>query len=200
MNLKHIVLDHRCVRQDAREVDTKFSKTFTSYFFPVGEKIEQVVAGWVGYLREEKLWGPDDPLFPTTCIATGDHHGFGAAGVKRAHWRTAGPIRSIFKTAFQHAGLPYFNPHSFRNTLVQLGERRCRSPEEFKAWSQNLGHEKILTTFNSYGEVPTMRQGDLMRAFGEGPAEEELGDSQAWKRLKRLLAERPSEAVDDDKT
>jgi len=43
--------------------------------------------------------------------------------------------------------LPYFNPHSFRNTLVRLGQEICRSPEEFKSWSQNLGHEKVLTTF-----------------------------------------------------
>lgn len=29
----------------------------------------------------------------------------------------------------------------------------CRIPEQFKAWRKNLGHEKVLTTFLSYGEV-----------------------------------------------
>src|ERR1700733_13304998 len=33
MKLKHIDLIERCVRQDAREVKTKFSKTFSTYFF-----------------------------------------------------------------------------------------------------------------------------------------------------------------------
>jgi hypothetical protein len=28
-------------------------------------------------------------------------------------------IREIFREAFDRAGLPYFNPHSFRNTLAQ---------------------------------------------------------------------------------
>jgi hypothetical protein len=42
-----------------------------------------------------------------------------------------------------------------------LGEKLCRTPEEFKAWSQNLGHEKVLTTFTSYGEIPCQRQGEL---------------------------------------
>ena len=28
----------------------------------------------------------------------------------------------------------------------------CKTPEEYKAWSQNLGHEGVLTTFCSYGE------------------------------------------------
>src|SRR5262249_55373820 len=31
--------------------------------------------------------------------------------------------------------------HSFRKTLVLLGGKICKSAEEYKAWSQNLGHE-----------------------------------------------------------
>jgi hypothetical protein len=88
---------------------------------------------------------------------------FEAAGLTREHWSTASPIRTIFREAFTRAGLPYFNPHSFRNTLVQLGQAVCKSPEQFKAWSQNLGHEKTLTTFLSYGEVACPRQGEIMR-------------------------------------
>jgi hypothetical protein len=38
------------------------------------------------------------------------------------------------------------------------------SPEEMKAWSQNLGHADVLTTFTSYGQVPVHRQGELIRA------------------------------------
>jgi hypothetical protein len=45
----------------------------------------------------------------------------------------ASPIRTIFRDAFVCAGLPYFNPHSFRNTLVQLGEDVFRTPKQFKA-------------------------------------------------------------------
>ena len=79
------------------------------------------------------------------------------------NWSSASPIRSIFREAFISAGLPYFNPHSFRNTLAQLGEEMCKTPEDFKAWSQNLGHEKVLTTFISYGEVACQRQGEIIR-------------------------------------
>jgi integrase len=74
-------------------------------------------------------------------------------------------IRTIFREAFQRAGLPYFNPHSFRNTLVRLGQDLCKSPEAFKAWSQNLGHEKVLTTFTSYGAVACDRQGEILRSL-----------------------------------
>ena len=83
----------------------------------------------------------------------------------RKHWSNATPIRTIFRKAFVDAGLSYFNPHSFRNTLVRLGETTCKSPEEFKAWSQNLGHEKVLTTLTSYGEVACQRQGEIIRGL-----------------------------------
>jgi len=166
MKLKHVNLAAGCVEQDAREVQTKFSKTFTTYFFPVGEGIHLIVAEWVSFLREEMLWGNDDPLFPATRIALGDSRQFEAVGLSRTHWSSAARIRTIFQEAFASAGLPYFNPHSFRNTLVRLGQVVCNTPEEFKAWSQNLGHDKVLTTFLSYGQVESPRQGEIIRGLG----------------------------------
>jgi len=165
MKLKHVDLIANNVNQDAREVKTKFSKTFNTFFFPVGDEIRRIVAEWVSYLREDKLWGNDDPLFPATRIALGAARQFEVSGLERDHWSSASPIRAIFRKAFVSAGLPYFNPHSFRNTLVQLGQDVCKSPEQFKAWSQNLGHEKVLTTFLSYGEVACQRQGEIIRAL-----------------------------------
>ena len=163
LKLKHVDLVGSCVIQDAREVNTKFSKTFSTFFFPVEEEIRSIVTDWVSYLRNEKLWGNDDPLFPATQVVLGSDRQFTAAGLARDHWSNASPIRAIFREAFVSAGLPYFHPHSFRNTLVQLGQRVCKTPEQFKAWSQNLGHEKVLTTFLSYGEVPCQRQGEIIR-------------------------------------
>lgn len=165
MKLKHVDLIAGCVNQDAREVKTKFSKTFDTFFFPVGGEVREIVAEWVTYLREEKLWGNDDPLFPATHIAPGAALQFEVVGLKRDHWSSASPIRTIFREAFVGAGLPYFNPHSFRNILVQLGQDVCKTPEQFKSWSQNLGHEKVLTTFTSYGEVSCQRQGEIIRGL-----------------------------------
>ncbi len=91
---------------------------------------------------------------------------FEAVGLDRKHWSTATPIRKIFRAACTAAGLPYFNPHSLRRTLARLGETVCRTPEDFKAWSQNLGHEGVLTTFYSYGSVGVTRQGEIMRDLG----------------------------------
>jgi len=189
MKLKHVDLIAGCVNQDAREVKTKFSKTFNTFFFPVGEEVRGIVAEWVVYLRDEKLWGNNDPLFPSTRIEVGPSRQFEATGLKRAHWSTATPIRKIFREAFVNAGLPYFNPHSFRNTLVQLGQEVCKTPEQFKAWSQNLGHEKVLTTFLSYGEVACQRQGEIIRDLATSKKNMPTGASEiaeaVFERLSR---------------
>ncbi len=187
MKLKHVNLAAGCVEQDAREVQTKFSKTFTTYFFPVGDEIRQIVAEWVAFLREEMLWGNDDPLFPATRIALGPSRQFEAVGLERAHWSSAARIRTIFRDAFASAGLPYFNPHSFRNTLVRLGQTVCQTPEEFKAWSQNLGHDKVLTTFLSYGQVESPRQGEIIRGLGTPQVTGQADVSQLARALVREM-------------
>jgi hypothetical protein len=119
-------------------------------------------------------------------MITGHGSGFTPAGLERKHWSTAEPIRRVFRKSFHAAGLPYFRPHSFRNTLVQLGERACTTPEEFKAWSQNLGHENVLTTFTSYGAVAAHRQATLIR--GLGSSLDKPVDETFESRLLRLEA------------
>jgi integrase len=167
LKLKHVDIDQGRVDQDARQVNTKFSKSFTTWFFPVGDDLRRIIADWVDYLRRERLWGLDDPLFPATKVVIGRTRHFEVSGIDCKHWSSAGPIRTIFKDAFAAAGLPYFNPHSFRKTLALLGGQKCRSPEEYKAWSQSLGHENVLTTFSSYGDVAGYRQAEIIRALGK---------------------------------
>jgi integrase len=184
LKLKHIDLEQGSVFQDARDVRTKASKTFTTWFCPVGGDALQIATDWCDHLRTILLWGEDDPLFPKTLMGLSEQGGFQAIGLAREHWSGTGPIRAIYREAFTAAGLPYFNPHCLRDTLVQLGERVCRTPEQFKAWSQNVGHERVLTTLTSYGKVPASRQAELIRDLGRPPA---LGSDN--ERLAAILAE-----------
>lgn len=184
--IKHVDLAAGSFFQDAREVRTKFSRTFMTYFFPVGDEVKQIVVDWVAYLRGNRKWGNDDPLFPATRMALGSTGQFEAVGVEPNHWSNAHPVRAIFKAAFEAANLPYFNPHSLRNTLVRLGEERCRTPEDFKAWSQNLGHEQVLTTFMSYGDVAPRRQEEIMQVLA-GSGSSTSPDEWAEALTKQLL-------------
>ena len=68
LKLKHVDLEAGSVFQDARDVNTKGSKTFTTYFFPVGDEIHKIVREWVTSLKEELLFSLDDPLFPKTKV------------------------------------------------------------------------------------------------------------------------------------
>jgi site-specific recombinase XerD len=170
MKLKHVNPAACSVYQDAREVRTKYGKTFTTFFFPVGHEIHDIVLQWLVYLRETELWGNEDPLFPATRVELNSERQFEAVGLARIHWSNAAPIREIFRRAFADGGLRYFNPHSFRNTLVRLGQAVCQTPEQFKAWSQNLGHEGVLTTFYSYGQVASPRQGEILQRLAETPS------------------------------
>lgn len=161
--LRHVDVDNDLLEQDARQVRTKAAKTFTTWFFPVGEDIRAIVVDWVRFLKDERRFGPDDPLFPKSAVEPGPDLCFAATGLLRAHWANADPVRSIFKRSFEQASLPYSNPHVFRNTLVSLAYALKLDAERFKAWSQNLGHEDCLTTFSSYGAIPPQRQGEIIR-------------------------------------
>lgn len=181
--LKHVDLVNKCVYQDARDVKTKYSKTFTTYFFPVCSEIIEIVIEWIEFLKSDLLFGGDDPLFPKNAPSFKKS----AHGLEKQCWSTATPIRKIFKQSFESAGLEYFNPHSFRNTLVILGEKLCKSPEEFKAWSQNLGHEKVLTTFTSYGEVGFDRQKEILINLKEPNKSNIVQNEKAIELAKMIL-------------
>jgi site-specific recombinase XerD len=163
----HINLREGYVEQDARAVQTKFAKTFRTYFFPVGDEALSVFSDWHRELERDHLWGRADPLFPATEIGLGTEGGFSAVGLARRGWATSGSVREIFKQAFERAGLSYYKPHSFRDMLVHHAFTLNLSPEQMKAWSQNLGHADVLTTFTSYGQIPTHRQGELIRQSGD---------------------------------
>jgi integrase/recombinase XerC len=94
--LKHVDLNAECVHQDAREVATKFSKSFVTYFFPVGEEILKIVVEWIEFLRGQELWGNDDPLFPATEVKPGPARQFEVTGLKRAPAPTLHLARQVF--------------------------------------------------------------------------------------------------------
>jgi integrase len=183
LRLKHLDVAARTLFQDARDVKTKRAKTILSTFFPVGEPFEAVVRQWAEELTGEHLFGPDDPLFPATRIGVGETGLFSAQGLERRGWTTAGPIRDIFRGACAGAGLPYYNPHSLRQTLVRLAYDRNLGNREMKAWSQNLGHESVLTSLGSYGTLSAHEQADVMGRLSLGA----VGDDEALKAIASQL-------------
>jgi integrase len=166
LKLKHISVERSYVFQDPREIKTKFRKPIETTFLPVGEDIAAIVRDWVGYLTTEKLYGPHDPLFPKTAVQPDEHRSFAVRGLTRDHWANAAPVRQIFRTAFARVSLPYVRPHSIRDTVTQLAYKLELNVEQMKAFSQNIGHENMMTTLCSYGSVSPERQAEIIRHLG----------------------------------
>jgi integrase len=143
-------------------VKTKNSKTFTTYFLPLDPEYLATFTAWVTYLRTEKLFGPDDALFPPPRIQAVDG-AFTVTGLKRGTYQNANAIRAAIKDAFSHADLPQFTPHAFRKTLVKWADTFYPTREAFKAFSQNIGHSSVITTVSAYCPVAIERQAELIK-------------------------------------
>lgn len=102
LRLKRIDLVQACVCQDACDVKTKFSKTCTAWFFPVGQDYLDCFMGWVKHLRQDLLFG-DDALFPKTLIKPVDGV-FTVTGLSREPYSDASAVREVIKNAFTNAG------------------------------------------------------------------------------------------------
>jgi integrase/recombinase XerD len=164
LRLKHIDLAQSCVYQDARDVRTKGAKTFTTWFMPVDPVYLAAFTEWVIFLRSDKLFGNDDALFPKPEMGVKDG-AFAVIGLAREPYANATAIREAVKSAFTSAGLPAFGPHSFRKTLVKHGDQICKTREQFKAWSQNIGHDSVVTSISAYCPVSNERQAELIRGL-----------------------------------
>jgi len=151
LKMKNFDKERRLIDQNPGDgVRTKNAKKILTTFFPLGwDAPEQYFIEWYEYL-ERKGFGPNDPLFPATAA------GFTPASyskerVGQLSWEGTGGARKIFEKRCKNAGVPYFNPHSFRHLVVAVLSEMRLTEQEKRAISQNLGHENVGTTFGSYG-------------------------------------------------
>ncbi|MCW5716920.1 MAG: tyrosine-type recombinase/integrase [Bauldia sp.] len=190
LRLKHVDIERMLVHQDPREVKTKFRKPIETFLLPIDETAEDIVIDWIRYLREVRHFGANDPVFPRTASSF-DATGMNVANtVEPISWKTASPIRAIFKRAFEGAGIRYFPPHTIRHTVTHLVTQRPLTPEVLRAFAQNLGHSSPMTTITSYGHVSTSRQGELLRALLLTPSKEEDDAEELLARLQALVRKR----------
>lgn len=153
LKIKHVDLAEKSITQNPREVATKFGRQIDTFFAKDFGEAEIALSEWIAYLEETALYGPDDPLFPSTALEAHRNNGFIATGFKREHWKTTEPVRKIVNTAFDAVGLRPYGPHAFRHMHARHAAKTCDSVAELVATSQNLGHTDVLTTLRSYGQI-----------------------------------------------
>ena len=176
LKIRDVDLSCRYIFQDPRHAHTKFRKPIDTFLLPIGDDVDRIFSEWLGFLQREKLFGPDDPVFPKTLVGPGPDQVFTALGFSREHWADAGPVRRVFREAFARIGLSFSKPHSVRSTLVQFAYHQRFTAEQMKALSQNLGHESPMTTFSSYGPLTRERQGEVIAGVGRQPGGVDISD------------------------
>ena len=171
LKLAHVDLERGRVIQDPRDVETKNGKRILTPFYPICDEAREIVTDWVTHLRDTLKWPDTAPLFPRVCITRRDSR-FNTDGLETVHYASNGPIREIFACAFEKAGIPNYNPHSFRKLIATIGASRGLNAAELKAWSMGLGHEHLGTMMQSYVTISASDQEALMRQIAETPAPE----------------------------
>jgi integrase len=171
LKMKDINLETREIWQDPRHVKTKNRKGISTCFMPFDPLWEKIVTSWVIHARDALEFQADDPVFPKEAIANiPGKMKFESIGLSREHWANTTPVRDVFKMAFASAGLPYFRPHSFRKMLIIWTMENC-DQYQFKAVSQNIGHEHAMVTYNSYGTLSLYDQRKAICGIKEGSAD-----------------------------
>lgn len=123
----------------------------------------EIVEHYVSHLRKILLFSPTDPLFPKPLMKNIEGKGLKVVGLSKEYWKGTQPIRNIFKDAFEAAGIAYYNPHSFRDTLAQYTLANSNSFEQVIAMSKNFGHSNVTTMLNSYGGLDHGKQNMLIK-------------------------------------
>jgi integrase/recombinase XerD len=166
LKVKDVDKGKREIWQNPRHVKTKNRKSIPTTFMPFDPLWEEITQEWLDYISQLGFQ-PDDPLFPKTLVVCNPITlQFEVMGLSREHWADASAVRGIFKTAFAAAGLPYYNPHSFRKMLAVWALEHC-TQFQFKAFSQNIGHNHVITTYNSYGNLNEHKRHSVIGTIGK---------------------------------
>ena len=164
-------------------VRTKFSKTIITTLFKFDDRLIRYVLDWYSYLKKEKLFSNINPLFPRTKLEqkAKDDLCFTGTEIEPIFWKSAGAFRIILKRRAEEAGQKYYSPHKLRHTATNEAGKYCKTAEELRAVSQNLGHENIGTTLRSYGRLDAFRQANVISSMEF--KEEKEGEKQFRSRV-----------------
>lgn len=149
LRIKHLDRSARIVVQDARFSRTKNGKSLRVKFFPLPEIFAKVVCDWKRELLGLGFSG-EDAMFP--------EERFLAVRGASVQGRSVPVMASThaISQAFEVASKPLekqITPHAAKHCIGCLSLEVCKTPDEHKAWSMNMGHESEEVT-DQYKKKP----------------------------------------------
>ncbi|MEX0408326.1 hypothetical protein ABGN05_21940 [Aquibium sp. LZ166] len=145
----------------------KNSKSQKTWWFPVDEEIRKILIEWIEELLDlgctgaDALFPPDRSLASTKLLERSLR-----VAIEPCDSDTG--VRRAFKRICQAAAIGYYNPHCAKHYLASIRDDFCRTSEQRRAWSQNLGHETETITEAHYRKVSEERQGEIFNDFRQG--------------------------------
>lgn len=158
LSTRNFVEHLNLIDQTPRNVKTKHRKHIRTILVPLSPYLIQIFKDWIHHLTNVLLFSEDDPIFPSAKNRIDNETGSTIADLTRENWKQTGAARKILKAALEVVGSPGYSPHRMRNMIVKEGYRRGYSMPQMKALSQNLGHAKLDTTINTYGQLSLEEQ------------------------------------------
>lgn len=159
--VKHFEPATHIVVQDARSSRTKNGKSLRVKFFPVPEVFSRIVCDWKQELLDMDF-AEEDTLFPEErYLAKGNRpeHCKAIPAMASTH-----AITNAFATASKILGKA-ISPHAAKHCIGTLSLEVCKTPEEHKAWSLNMGHKNEDVTVRYYKHLPDERVDEIFEQF-----------------------------------
>ena len=162
LRIRHVDVTMRQVTHYGEEMRTKNGKSFVVNWFPRTKPFREVFEAWHSEVSTLGLQR-DDALFPDVAsLANASLHPRPII----EPMKTSGAVTAVFKLASRGQSTAY-SPHAARHCLVHLGDQLCRTAEERKSWSLNMGHSSEAITWTHYGKVTDSRKFQIFENFEE---------------------------------
>ncbi|MEY8119970.1 tyrosine-type recombinase/integrase [Falsihalocynthiibacter sp. BN13B15] len=163
LRIKHFLPETGEIVQDAGVSRTKNGKSLRIKFFPFPPIFLQTGVEWkneltgLGYLE-------DDALFPDQRHLAAPVRPFNLASI--TVMKSIHAVSKSFKLAGDFIDMR-LSPHFAKYCVGQLSWMHCRTLEQQKAWSLNMGHDDLAVTQKYYSKIPALRISEIFDAFGQ---------------------------------
>lgn len=190
LNIENMTLD----LNPAMGVRTKFGEHTITKVFNHDKKLIQIILDWRSYLVHQLEFKLMDPLFPKT-DQTPDEDCVTYTNKNLTHdfWKNESSLTNMMKKRASATGLTYFHPHLYRHSAILISTRKTKTPEEFKALSQNFSHKSILDTLLSYAPISIEEQLEILKKLDDrktnnnDDVNEENDKTHDKKEIKNLI-------------
>lgn len=163
--------------QDPLEgVKTKYSKHIISILLEFDKKYYEIIRNWISFLKAEHGFKDGDPLFPVVKDV-----------VKKNFMNGEGDYRKMIAKRCRDVSLPEYHPHAFRHAHIYKALSYVSNGWQFRALSQNVGHESMMTILEKYAK---MKPEEYMRVLddmvGDGDVNNELSKFSTDELIEEL--------------